>query len=115
MANGDGGTIASCQLDRAVELTADIGFVGGIVQEYLPLDHLHVCAGGSAGGLAIANGHAVEEIELIAVERLHHFLHARQAGGHGAAHVVIHTHRIGHIIDRIADNALDLFAAHGRL
>ncbi|MNT59910.1 hypothetical protein D3C71_1637720 [compost metagenome] len=72
-------------------------------------------AGRRSGGLAVADGHAVEEIELIAVERLHDFLHTGQAGGHGAAHVVIHTHRIGHIIDRIADNALDLFAAHGRL
>ena len=115
VADGDGGAVAPRQFDRAVELAADVGFVRGIVEKHLAFDHFHAGAGRGAGRLAAADGHAVEEVQAVAFERLHHFLHARQAGGHGAAHVVVHADRVGHVVHRIADDALDLVAAHGGL
>ena len=114
MPNGNRRTVTARQLYRAVELHADIRFVLGVVQEYFALDDFYTRPLSGTHRLAVADGHAVEEIEIVTLQRLHHFQHTVQAGGHRAAHMVIQTHGIRHFIVRIADDAIDLVAAHVR-
>ncbi|MNP21149.1 hypothetical protein D3C76_1137560 [compost metagenome] len=115
MADGDGRSVAARQFDGTIKLAADIVRVGRIVKEHPAFDHLHAGARRRMCGLAVADGHAVEKIEMVAFQRLHDLLHARQAGGHGAAHMVVHAHRKRHVIHRVTDDTLHFFTAHGGL
>ena len=112
--NSDCRTVAAREVDCAIKLATNIRFVLGIVEEHPALNDLHSGTVSGPHGLAIADGHAVEEVEIIAAEGLHHFLHAKQTGGHCTAHVVVQTHGVGHFIDRFANNPFDLIAAHVR-
>ncbi len=114
MPNGNRRTITARQLHGAIELYADIRVVLGVVQEHLALDDLHACSLSGTHGLAVTDGHAVEEIEIITLQRLHHFQHTVQAGGHRAAHVIIQPHGIRHLVVSVADDTVDLIAAHIR-
>src|SRR5690606_35856201 len=114
MPNRDSRPVAACELNRTIELSANIRVVLRVIQEDFALNYLYTGGLRSTQSLAIANGHAVEEIEIVALQRLHHFLHAEQAGRHRAAHVVVQPNRKGNFAISIANNALDLAAAHVR-
>ena len=45
---------------------------------------------------------------------LHDILHAAQAGGHFAALMIVDTHRVGDVGNRLIDNASDFLTAHRR-
>ncbi len=112
--DGNGRAIAAGQLHRAIKLHADIGFVLGIIQEHFTLNDLDARSLCRTHRLTVANGHAVEEIEVVALQRLHHFKHPVQARGHRAAHMVVQPYGIRHFVVCVADDALDLIAAHIR-
>ncbi|MNW09533.1 hypothetical protein D3C71_2065520 [compost metagenome] len=67
MANGDRGARAASQLDGAIKLEANIGFVLGVIKEHFALNHFHARALRGAHRLAIADGHTVEKIEVVAL------------------------------------------------
>jgi len=114
MPNGNGRTVATRQVNCAIKLHTDVRFILRIVEEYLPFDHLHASALRGAHRLGITDGYAVEEVKIVTLQRLHHFLHTKQVRGHLAAHVVVDPHGIGHVIDRTTNNALNFVAAHLR-
>ena len=112
MANGYRRTVAPRQGDGAIELVADIGFILRIVEKHFALNHLHAGTLRGAHGLGVADGDAVEKIEIVALQGLHHLLHAKQVGGHRAAHMVIQPDGVRDFAVSLANNALDLLAAH---
>ncbi len=114
MPNGNGRTVTARKLHGAVKLRANVSFVLGIVKEHLALNHLYARTLSGTHRLAVADGHAVEEVEIVAFQRLHHFQHSVQAGGHRAAHMVVQAYGIRHFVVGVADDALDLIAAHIR-
>ncbi|MNP29349.1 hypothetical protein D3C76_1223690 [compost metagenome] len=114
MPNGDRRTGALSKFHGAIKLEANIGFILRVIEEHFALNHLHARTLGGAHRLAITDGHAVEKIEIVALQRLHHFLHPEQAGGHRAAHMVVQPNRKRHFAIGVTDNALDLVATHVR-
>ena len=78
MTNGDCRTITPRQRDGAIELSADVRLVLGVVEKHFALNHLHAGTLGGAHGLGVADGHAIEKIEIVALQGLHHLLHAEQ-------------------------------------
>ncbi len=89
MADGNRGAIAAGQLYSAIKLHANVCFVLRIVKEHLALNHLHPRSLRGTHRLTVADGHAIEEVEVVTLQRLHHFEHPVQAGCHRAAHMVV--------------------------
>ena len=114
MTDGYRRAISARKFYSTVKLETNISFILSIVQEHFALDNFDIRSGGSSHRLAIAYRHAIEEIEIILPQRLHHFLHAKQAGCHRATHVVIQPHGIGNIIDGFTDDSFDFTTAHIR-